>query len=238
MRHNQPVRKSGAGLPERLGIPERSERERCLSPADGPDRDGPDSGEFIDSHNHSPPLIMDVIDMTAPAACSSQPVEPDLSLRRLWLIGTTLFYGGLVVLVLAALHRTTGLSIPMPDFWYGHQASIALAALAAVVAGLRLLRRDRTTTWKPAVPGRRFETAVLYTRAGCHLCDEAAAVLRVYQAWLPPVIEVDIDPDPDLMQQYSNCVPVVQFDGKVRFRGRINETLLRRLIDGTTPAGR
>jgi hypothetical protein len=29
-------------------------------------------------------------------------------------------------------------------------------------------------------------------------------------------------------------VPVVEFDGKIRFRGRVNEVLLRRLLDHDT----
>ena len=68
---------------------------------------------------------------------------------------------------------------------------------------------------------------VLYTRQGCHLCDEALALLHRYG--LRPQL-VDIDDDPQLVAQYTNCVPVITFAGKVRFRGRVNETLLRRLL--------
>ena len=43
------------------------------------------------------------------------------------------------------------------------------------------------------------------------------------------VEEVDIDADPALRKRYTDCVPVVLIDGKERFRGRVDERLLRRL---------
>ena len=68
---------------------------------------------------------------------------------------------------------------------------------------------------------------VLYTRSGCHLCDDALAVLQRHG--LSPRL-VDIDSNPTFREQYNECVPVVEIDGKERFRGRINETLLSRLL--------
>jgi glutaredoxin len=67
----------------------------------------------------------------------------------------------------------------------------------------------------------------LYTRQGCHLCDEALAVLRRHA--LEPQL-VDIDADPVLRERYHECVPVVEINGRERFRGRIQETLLVRLL--------
>jgi glutaredoxin len=69
--------------------------------------------------------------------------------------------------------------------------------------------------------------ATLYTRQGCHLCDEAAAALARHGLG---VTKVDIDSDPELTSRYTNCVPVVMIDGKERFRGRVDEMLLRRLL--------
>ena len=42
--------------------------------------------------------------------------------------------------------------------------------------------------------------------------------------------EIDIDKQPELREKYDTCVPVVEIDGKVRFRGTINEVLLVRLL--------
>lgn len=67
----------------------------------------------------------------------------------------------------------------------------------------------------------------VYTRAGCHLCDDAVALLL--RSGLTPKL-VDIDADPALRQRYNECVPVVEIDGRERFRGRVNEALLRRIL--------
>ena len=68
---------------------------------------------------------------------------------------------------------------------------------------------------------------VLYTRKGCHLCDDALAVLQRHG--LTPRL-VDIDSEPAWRERYNECVPVVEVDGKERFRGRVNEVLLSRLL--------
>lgn len=69
---------------------------------------------------------------------------------------------------------------------------------------------------------------VLYTRKDCHLCDEAQAVLLRHG--LRPKV-VDIDANRALRDRYNECVPVVEIDGRERFRGRVNEVLLRRLLN-------
>lgn len=79
-------------------------------------------------------------------------------------------------------------------------------------------------------PQRRSQQAViLYTRAGCHLCDDAKEILLRYFEDTS-IEEVDIDGDPELRAKYGMEIPVVVIDGVVRFRGRVNEVLLRRLI--------
>jgi glutaredoxin len=68
---------------------------------------------------------------------------------------------------------------------------------------------------------------VLYTRQGCHLCDDAAAVLAQHGLTFDVV---DIDQDAQLRERYDECVPVVEIDGRERFRGRVDPVLLRRLL--------
>ncbi len=70
-------------------------------------------------------------------------------------------------------------------------------------------------------------TTILYTRKGCHLCDDAYDLL-VRHGLTPE--SIDIDADPELVEKYNECVPVVVIDGRERFRGRVNEVLLRRLL--------
>lgn len=68
---------------------------------------------------------------------------------------------------------------------------------------------------------------VVYSRQGCHLCHEAVALLARHGL---TAREVDIDGQPDLRERYHECVPVVVIDGVERFRGRVDEVLLRRLL--------
>ena len=68
---------------------------------------------------------------------------------------------------------------------------------------------------------------VLYTRENCCLCNDAKLLLERYG--LEPEL-VDIDRHPDKLEKYNECVPVVEIDGKVHFRGKINEVLLRRIL--------
>jgi len=72
-----------------------------------------------------------------------------------------------------------------------------------------------------------MKTVIIYTRQGCHLCQEALAVLKRHG--LDPQL-VDIDADPVFRERYNECVPVVEINGKERFRGRVNEVLLSRLL--------
>ncbi|HUY91478.1 MAG TPA: glutaredoxin family protein [Pirellulales bacterium] len=69
---------------------------------------------------------------------------------------------------------------------------------------------------------------ILYTRVGCHLCDDAKALL--IRHGLSPA-EIDVDQDAALRARYDQCVPVVVIDGVERFRGQVNEVLLRRLVE-------
>ncbi len=68
---------------------------------------------------------------------------------------------------------------------------------------------------------------LLYTRSGCHLCDEARRVLEDHGL---DVESVDIDADAELRAQFDQCVPVVAVDGRIRFRGRVDPVLLRRIL--------
>ena len=68
---------------------------------------------------------------------------------------------------------------------------------------------------------------ILYTRADCHLCDEALATLKAHG--VTPEC-VGIDTQPELQAAFDACVPVVEVDGEIRFRGRVEPLLLRRLL--------
>lgn len=73
---------------------------------------------------------------------------------------------------------------------------------------------------------------VLFTRQGCHLCDDALARLNEARRRQPFGLEIqDVDASADWVAQYGDCVPVVLVNGKVRFRGTVNAVLLQRILD-------
>ena len=72
-----------------------------------------------------------------------------------------------------------------------------------------------------------MKSVILYTRKDCHLCDDALSILSEHG--ITPEI-VDIDENPELQKEFDTCVPVVKLGGKIRFRGRVNPVLLRRIL--------
>ncbi|MCX7393761.1 MAG: glutaredoxin family protein [Planctomycetales bacterium] len=169
--------------------------------------------------------------------CSSKPRLT--SRERFARFGSIVLTLGVAILVFQGIESSQG--IPgMPRAWHQNQSLWLALGLTAVVTGGRLLwnselPRNELLTWRPAIPGQRFGRLVIYTRKNCSLCTEAVELLADYSLWLPDVFEVDIDTDPQLVQDYGTCIPVIACDSKIRFRGRIDETLLRRLIEGTPP---
>jgi glutaredoxin len=68
---------------------------------------------------------------------------------------------------------------------------------------------------------------VLVTRAGCHLCDDALALLR--SLGVEPEL-ADVDADDELFRLYDWRVPVVLVDGAVAAEGRISAEPLREAL--------
>jgi glutaredoxin len=72
---------------------------------------------------------------------------------------------------------------------------------------------------------------VLYGRPGCHLCDEARAVLERVRAELPfALVECDIEQDEALLRAYLERIPVVALDGEELFDYVVDERELRRRL--------
>ncbi|MEI7686167.1 MAG: glutaredoxin family protein [Planctomycetota bacterium] len=73
---------------------------------------------------------------------------------------------------------------------------------------------------------------IVYTRRGCHLCDDAwEALERLQTKHQFHLAAKDVDADPDLVAQFDTCVPVIEVNGRVRMRGRFNAVLFQRLLD-------
>jgi Glutaredoxin and related proteins len=71
----------------------------------------------------------------------------------------------------------------------------------------------------------------MYTRAGCHLCDDALQVVsEVCTAQGADFELVDIDADPALRERYGEQVPVVTVDGNTVGFWRIDAEVLRQAL--------
>jgi hypothetical protein len=74
----------------------------------------------------------------------------------------------------------------------------------------------------------------IYSRPGCHLCDELKAVVAtVAAATGSPVTvrEIDISSDPALEEAYGLEVPVLLMNGRKVAKYRITAAQLRRLLE-------
>jgi hypothetical protein len=79
------------------------------------------------------------------------------------------------------------------------------------------------------MPNRGEHRIVLYERAGCHLCEEAA-VLFDEMLGADRYDRVDIDTDDDLLVRYGHRIPVVTVDGVERLEVPITGPDVRALV--------
>jgi glutaredoxin len=71
---------------------------------------------------------------------------------------------------------------------------------------------------------------ILYTKAGCHLCDEAREHLDDLAADLDfDLTEIDIRSDDALFERYRYRIPVIVVDGVERLEGQITLADVRSL---------
>ena len=73
----------------------------------------------------------------------------------------------------------------------------------------------------------------LYSRPGCHLCDEMKAVVARVAGAIPLSLqEIDISTDPALEARYGPEIPVLLIAGKKAAKYRVTEAALVRLLKG------
>jgi glutaredoxin len=69
---------------------------------------------------------------------------------------------------------------------------------------------------------------IVYSRPGCHLCDDAkAAIQNTGCTDLFTLEEVNIESDEELLRKYQYDIPVVTIDGVEAFRHRIDPEKFR-----------
>ena len=72
---------------------------------------------------------------------------------------------------------------------------------------------------------------IVYSRPGCHLCDEAKAVMQNAGCSDDFTLEeINIESDDELLRKYKYDIPVVLIDGVEAFRHRVNLDEFRKSI--------
>jgi len=72
---------------------------------------------------------------------------------------------------------------------------------------------------------------VLYSRPGCHLCEEMKALLDHVRRTIPvDLTVVDISNSDDLEERYGVEIPVLIIDGEQVARYRVAESELRQML--------
>nr|WP_197430161.1 glutaredoxin family protein [Auraticoccus cholistanensis] len=75
-------------------------------------------------------------------------------------------------------------------------------------------------------------------RDGCHLCEEALAVVeRVCAETGDGWVVEDVDGDPELLRRYSDQVPVTFVDDRQHDFWRVDADRLRRALTAQAPRG-
>ena len=74
---------------------------------------------------------------------------------------------------------------------------------------------------------------VLYSKPGCHLCDDARSVIETVCAELGERYdEIDITGSEDLIRTYGEEIPVTAVDGRQHDFWRVDPARLRRALTG------
>lgn len=72
----------------------------------------------------------------------------------------------------------------------------------------------------------------LYSRVGCHLCEEALAVLLAARERFPfELVERDLGEVPALLERYRYRIPVVVIAGRERFEHRVDPAALLAILE-------
>jgi len=151
--------------------------------------------------------------------------------------GPILVVAGVVVFFLLLASRYGEAPRWLAARFIAHGPIWGLVATFLVIGGVWMQWGDiDPLKWVPALSGQRFRSLKIYTRRDCPLCNEAIELMKRYRQWLPSPEFVDVDQDQTLVRRFGESVPVIEIDGRIRFRGRVSELLLRRLIDGSSPS--
>ncbi len=72
----------------------------------------------------------------------------------------------------------------------------------------------------------------LYGKPGCHLCDDARAIVERVRSQRPfELQEVDVTLDPAMHRVYGERIPVLVLDGVELFEFHVEEAVLMERLD-------
>ena len=117
-------------------------------------------------------------------------------------------------------------------------SGIDLAADAAgAAAALGVARLIRSRGARPGavahaspeeVPGGEVIEISLFSRPGCHLCEDAKkAVAEAAAGFSVRLAVIDVESDPDLARRYGSQVPVLTINGRKAFKCGVDAQRLR-----------
>ncbi len=76
---------------------------------------------------------------------------------------------------------------------------------------------------------------IIYSRPGCHLCDEAkSAIENAGCSDRFTLEEINIESDPELLRKYKYDIPVVTIDGVECFKHRVHADQFKIRISSVT----
>jgi glutaredoxin len=104
---------------------------------------------------------------------------------------------------------------------------ITLDALALSRRGALIDNRPSSGYNSPSI----MAVVTLYTKPGCHLCDEARdALLRVQKGQPFDLEEININAEGALLAEYGEQIPVVLLNGTFLTEYTVDEERLRQLL--------
>jgi glutaredoxin len=71
----------------------------------------------------------------------------------------------------------------------------------------------------------------ILSKQDCHLCDEAKETIERVTKRLPIEVEmIDIEKDPELLNQYRYDIPVIFLNDRKIFKHRVDEDKLKKIL--------
>jgi glutaredoxin len=138
--------------------------------------------------------------------------------------------------ILAAFDRPGARDLSLADF--GEPAAVSNAAAQLVERGW--LRAAETPDTYARTEDGRLQLAgpldvTIYSRPGCHLCEEAKAqIAPLLEEFGAGFTEINIDEDPQLRSRYDYDVPVIFLGARKAAKHRVDLAQFRRQLQDSS----